>query len=308
VAQGKCPICSIDAQNVSKEISNEHFVALIVECRRCGRFMIGYLLERMLVKPSPDIKSLLPYLSAYTRQETEKGILPPVLTCDNWQAFAQAHTNTTASHKSNKLLKFLESRSSYHGEQVQINIDLDYPVIDASSSVEAEYFLDELARCDYITCLREVINIYHTSITVKGWRMLEQPECNAMETSRHTSLQINIRGNVGIFNQGEIANINSLTVNVSSLAESGNVEVANALKNLTEAIASSQELTAEKRAEALDLLEELSKQANLARENRSKPVSLKAIATELTLICSTAGGLATVWGTYGSAIKTFLGF
>jgi hypothetical protein len=123
------------------------------------------------------------------------------------------------------------------------------------------------------------------------------------------NVQIHISDStIGILNPGEITNVQSLTVNVSSLAESGNAEVANALKHLTEAVAASQELTTEQRAEALDWLEELSKQANLSKEKRLKPASLRAVAMALASACSAAGGLSTVWNTWGSVIKAFFRF
>jgi len=128
-----------------------------------------------------------------------------------------------------------------------------------------------------------------------------------MAENRPQSMQIHIH-NVGIFNQGEMANIDALTVNLSTLADSGNLEVATALKNLTEAIADSQELEPEKRSEALELLGDLSKQAALPKESRANLASLRVIGSALTSICTTAGGLASVWSAFGPVIKAYFGF
>lgn len=117
-------------------------------------------------------------------------------------------------------------------------------------------------------------------------------------------VHININ-NVGIFNQGEMANINTLEVNLTTLANSGNTQIADAIKNITEAVGDSPDLTPEKREEALGLLGDLGKQAVAPQEHRSSPASLRAMAIGLATICSAAGGVAEVWTTWGPAIFDF---
>ena len=282
-----------------------------VECRCCGRFLINGTLIALWDASNSNIASedelnLRRYLSAHTRQMNTRGETVRLNEC-NWQDFAQIHKNTTAAQKSKQLLEFIKSKSQSHGSNVRIDTTLEYPVIDASSSSEFEFFLDYLETLKHIKPLRERTNVYHVSISPEGYMFLEQQERHEMGEGRPQSMEIHIH-NVGIFNQGEMANIDALTVTVSSLADSGNVEVATALKNLTEAIANSQELEPEKRSEALELLGDLSKQAALPRESRSNLASLRLIGSALASICATAGGLASVWSAFGPAIRTYFGF
>jgi hypothetical protein len=113
---------------------------------------------------------------------------------------------------------------------------------------------------------------------------------------------------VGILNTGEIEDVQSISVNVSTLAESGHAEMAKAIKELTEAVAASQELSADERAYVLENLEELSKQASLPSNERAKSGVIKSLIAGVGGSLSAAGGLAEVWSTWGTAIRGFFGF
>ena len=99
-----------------------------------------------------------------------------------------------------------------------------------------------------------------------------------------------------------------IQVHASSLVEAGHPEAAKAFKRVTESVAGSQEVDPKRRAQALELLEELSKQANLSPEKREKPGALKSMVGTLASIMGTAGSLAGVWSTWGDAIRAVLGF
>lgn len=113
--------------------------------------------------------------------------------------------------------------------------------------------------------------------------------------------------NIGILNTGEIEDIQSISVNITSLSESGAHEVAEAIKQITEAVSKSSDLAATNKSMVLEQLEELSEQALLPAENRSKPGILKAIISTLATTLGAAGGLAEVWSTWGPAIQKFFG-
>jgi hypothetical protein len=115
---------------------------------------------------------------------------------------------------------------------------------------------------------------------------------------------INIsNSNIGILNTGEIEDIQSISVNIKS----GTHEVAEAIKQITGAVSKSPDLAAPIRSMVLEQLEELSKQALIPIENRSKPGIIKAIISTLATTLSAAGGLAEVWSTWGPAIQKFFG-
>ena len=121
-------------------------------------------------------------------------------------------------------------------------------------------------------------------------------------------ININIsQSTIGILNTGEIEDVESIKFFVSSLCNSGNFEIADALKHLTEAVTDSQELSPRNRSEVLDQLTELGRQATSPQEQRSKPGVLNAIVKDVATILAGAGGLAKVWSTWGPSIKAFFG-
>ena len=99
----------------------------------------------------------------------------------------------------------------------------------------------------------------------------------------------------------------SISVNISNLTQSGCAEIAQALKVLTEAVAENQEVTSEQRSFLLENLEELTTQAALDSELRVKPGVIKSIIAGIAMTIATAGGLAEVWSIWGLTITKFFG-
>lgn len=110
---------------------------------------------------------------------------------------------------------------------------------------------------------------------------------------------------IGILNTGQIKNIESITVNIGKLSDAGSDEVADALKNITAAVAESTELAVEVKSDTLEQLETLSAQAILPENERSKPGVMKAVLTTLSGTITAAGSLAGIWSTWGPAIQKF---
>jgi hypothetical protein len=282
-----------------------------VECPCCGRFLIkGTLIALWDAansnKASEEDLNLRRYLSSHTRQaNARKEVMR--LDEDNWQGFAKMHRDTTQAQKLKQLLEFIKSRSQSYGANVVMNTALEYAVIDAASPAEFECFLNELEKCHYIEMQRKIITKYCVSLSPQGHAFLQRQERPPITGSSSQGVEIHIHS-IGHFNQGERTTIDAILLNVSSLADSGNVEIATALKNLTESLADSQELEPGKRAEALELLGDLSKQAALPPESRSTRASLRLIGAGLASIYDTAAGLTVVWSTYGPVMKAFFGF
>jgi hypothetical protein len=118
---------------------------------------------------------------------------------------------------------------------------------------------------------------------------------------------INIdRSVIGMLNAGSIQDVQRIDINVTALAHSGNDDIANALKTVTEAVASAQDLPEPQRAELLDQLSVVSEQAALTPETRKagifKPM-LSALATGLNAV----GSLAQVWTVTGDVICAYFG-
>ena len=114
-----------------------------------------------------DELQLLPYLSAYTRQASERGIQPE-LTTTNWPDLARAHATTRAQIKTAKLLDVLAERSRYPGQTVTVDPELDYPLMDAGSAEEVKFFLEHLASLGLITKQPDGYRL-----TVEAWQQMD---------------------------------------------------------------------------------------------------------------------------------------
>jgi hypothetical protein len=86
-----------------------------------------------------------------------------------------------------------------------------------------------------------------------------------------SNIEVHLHNSViGILNTGEIENVQSISVCVIALAESGNRDIAAALKSLTEAVASNSDITSAQRYELLEQLEELGKQLCRRKKERRR--------------------------------------
>ena len=112
---------------------------------------------------------------------------------------------------------------------------------------------------------------------------------------------------IGILNTEEIKDVEKININISALANSPQTEeIAEALKSITEAVALSGTLSTEKKSDIIEQVEEISRQALLPPEQRSKGV-IKATLGGIAAGLGAAGGLAEVWSTWGNKIITFFG-
>jgi hypothetical protein len=122
------------------------------------------------------------------------------------------------------------------------------------------------------------------------------------------STRIEIRDNtILILYATDIRGANSISANVSTLAQCGHEEAARGLKEVTEAVTEHLEMAAALRSELLELLDELSRQAVLPRSEQAKPAVIKGILAGLATGLQGAGGLAEVWSTWGPSIQRFFG-
>src|SRR5262249_11055480 len=145
-------------RNLHKEINDKHFIVITVDCISCGNYRMDYSLAMAISKIHPTFKPFLPYLSCYTRQESEKGNPPVIITEENWLNLAKLHTNTSPSQNLKKLLQFIKTRAGIRHEDFLIKIELDYPIIDVISSSEFDGFIDHVSKNEYINCLRDRMN------------------------------------------------------------------------------------------------------------------------------------------------------
>ena len=108
---------------------------------------------------------------------------------------------------------------------------------------------------------------------------------------------------VGVLNTGKMQ-AKSITTGISTLTDSNQYQIAEALKSLTEAVKASQDISSQQRTEILEQLEILSTQATLAPTER-KAGLIKPILLALSTALSAGGGLAEIWSTWGNMIESF---
>jgi hypothetical protein len=118
---------------------------------------------------------------------------------------------------------------------------------------------------------------------------------------------INIdRSTIGVLNTGQMQEIQQIDVNISKLDQRAEADVAEALKALTEAIVSNQDISVEQRSELVEQLHELSDQA-LLPPNQRKIGIVRAIVVGLSSSLNAVSGLATIWATWGATIRSSFG-
>ncbi len=122
-----------------------------------------------------------------------------------------------------------------------------------------------------------------------------------------TEMKVEISNStVGMLNAGEIKQVESIAVNVSTLVDFNQHQIAEAFKNLIEAITASQDISSQQQLEILEQLELLSAQATLAPPGR-KAGLIKPTLSALAATLSAGGGLAEIWSKWGNVIEGFFG-
>lgn len=173
----------------------------------------------------------------------------------------------------------------------------------ARQRVNTEMLAQLMAHQNYLSDLMADM----AGLPPSGARYQIPQPVNAYINPGPTLNNINIdRSVIGMLNAGSIQDVERIDINVTALAQSGNEDVAAALKALTEAVASSDDLSAEQRTDLLDQLNLVSGQAAMAPESRKagviKPV-LSALATGLNAV----GSLAQVWAVTGDVVCAYFG-
>ena len=151
-----------------------------IECPRCGNFTIadeGLLTEHLQRMAEDDRKKL----SAWIRTEYR---IDFVVTPENFEDICQdvARRDYKVSEKQLLLLRHLERLTKYPGNHVELDLDVDYPVIWAYSIEELMFHLDELARRGLIekhgpmgplTVSNDFRRRGTVSIATSGWKFLD---------------------------------------------------------------------------------------------------------------------------------------
>ena len=174
----------------------------------------------------------------------------------------------------------------------------------------ANFYRDELSKLEFHYDYSPKHQPFSTAFSILKRAIKDFAEAT-IEPSSHNKegglMNINVHGDVGLLNTGEIKMVKTLSANLTKLnRKEGYSDFVKAMGELIEAVSKSQELASSQREEALEQLQELQKQASLPSEKRSKGI-VKALLVGLAQTLSAAGGAAKVWETWGSNIRQFFG-
>lgn len=127
-------------------------------------------------------------------------------------------------------------------------------------------------------------------------------EIKLSKSTTHSPIVINIsKSQIGTFNLGDI--IGDIQSQVNTIANSGNKEVAEAIKSLTESIDKSSKSDEEKKI-LFELLVKLSAQAILPESKRGNSV-IKTIFKKIQSALSTSTHLVQIWEVWGKVLLNF---
>jgi hypothetical protein len=141
-----CLVCEWQEASVSREHDRD---AYAIECGRCGEFTIEGILPRIWKTLDEEDKSLIPYLSAYIKEENQKGNKPEITT-ENWKDYALVPRATPHQEKIKKFLKLINSRARSLDEFVPIDGRIDYPLCDLGSANELSILEKDAEENDYV--------------------------------------------------------------------------------------------------------------------------------------------------------------
>ena len=119
-----------------------------------------------------------------------------------------------------------------------------------------------------------------------------------LHTGDTTVHNINVGGNVGVLNTG---NIQTVDTAIGCLEDSGDGDTASALKALAEAVLANAELANEAKDELLELLSLVSLEATRPKQQR-KAKAIGPVVDRIAAIFGGLSGLSQLWTQYGPTI------
>jgi hypothetical protein len=171
--RGPCPLCGLES---SEGWASSARAEKLTACDRCGRFRWTEALSGAL-RDSKLPANAIAHLSARMKQASEQGRILSLGPDD--LAKALHAPEPTVAVKSRKLLAAFAERSR-PGNSARLNLDLDYPLLDAGSRHEMRFFADYLFRAGLITEPNYPDGLggkenetIRTEVTFEGWQFLE---------------------------------------------------------------------------------------------------------------------------------------
>ena len=156
-----------------------------ITCRRCGHFTVSRTLYVIKEVPEP----LKHGLSAHTREITEAGATPEILSTANIEALARPYVQAPPIEKLEHLLEVFARRSAHPGTRVTFDPDWDYPLAYAKNAEESAYHREELLARGWI----QTIGLSTVVVTHEGWEHIQEAEDHrkkSLERSRYEEAKL----------------------------------------------------------------------------------------------------------------------
>jgi hypothetical protein len=169
-----CPVCRrLDAYSEWFVINVElHQARKFFECKRCGRFVIDDWLAR--IDFDTDEGKLLRHISSFLRrhQTNTNPFTPPSITGENWRELALIEKSATVPQKLAMLLQLISDRTSFLGETIILDPEIDGPLFNALNVSEVDYMLSALSDRQFV----DLGGNAGVKMKTKGWeQIMPQP-------------------------------------------------------------------------------------------------------------------------------------
>ncbi len=160
-----CPICKCDQSVKTNTISQsmEHY-----QCPLCGEYVMPPLVPEVHGERSPNRK-----LSAWIREQNERREQVEFTKEGMIETIAASVPDYRPSEKQVRLLKAIERRSGYPGQETTLKLDFDFPLAYARDRDEFSFYLQALKERGLIS-VGEHVNNMSVKVTPDGWDYLDR--------------------------------------------------------------------------------------------------------------------------------------
>ena len=166
----QCVICNNKIENdfVDFDSSTHKY-----KCKICGNVYVTYDIIRFGLNQFTTVPSHI--ISGYTREITELGLEPRLIRSDNIDnLLSEVNIPSNTDERFDKILFYLKRKTSFSGEEIQINCMINYPIAYAKNRNEFEFLLNELDNLGLIKS-RGYDDFYRTVfLTLKGWNKINE--------------------------------------------------------------------------------------------------------------------------------------
>lgn len=159
-----CPVCKGRATILGAEIADHP--GRRVTCPRCGHYEYAFVPTALGLNHPPNA-SLLPYLSAYIRQN-QPADGRALRIGNDWTSRAETHRATTVPQKLDKLLRYFTSRSTELGRGIVVKTFTLAPWCDGTDG-EALYLYHALVERGSLVQLETNPEGGICQVTPRGW-------------------------------------------------------------------------------------------------------------------------------------------